>query len=96
MTKKEELFCGMIDMLPRLDERTESILRELQSQNDHLEKLNGSVTRNMLEIASQDKRVAVLESKTTPSKKTVAGLTSFVAGIVAGIVYGLCQWFGKV
>ena len=34
------------ELLIRLDERSESIIRELQDQNEHLVKLNGSVARN--------------------------------------------------
>ncbi|MFA5036692.1 MAG: hypothetical protein WC479_05900 [Candidatus Izemoplasmatales bacterium] len=34
------------ELLVRLDERTESIIRELTSQNSHLERINGSIGKH--------------------------------------------------
>ena len=37
-------------LLERLDERSLSVLRELESQNKHLENINGSLKRHEIEI----------------------------------------------
>ena len=39
-------------MLERLDERAESTIRELEAQNEHLEKMNGTVAENCKDIAA--------------------------------------------
>ena len=39
-------------LLERLDERSESTIRELEAQNEHLEKMNGTVAQNCKDIAA--------------------------------------------
>ncbi len=82
------------DLLARVDERTESIVRELKAQNEHLSKMNGrlekhdsSITKLETTIYSKDG----LCDKASNNSKNIVKLMVVVSIIAAGIGGGVAE-----
>ena len=78
------------ELLTRVDERTQNIYRLVEKQENHFEKLNGT-------IAAILERTQTLETKIESHNKWLTGITGGIVAVVLGIIatFTARLWQGK-
>ena len=75
-------------LLQRIDERTEGIMRELKSQNEHLSKMNGRLEKHDLSIVKLETTIYSQDGlcdKASNNSRNIVKLMICVAIVAAGV-----------
>ena len=81
-------------LLERLDERTDSIIRELKTQNAHLSKINGTLEKHSKSITQVETTLYEVNGicdKVKNNSINITRLSVIVAVVSAGIGGGVSQ-----
>lgn len=81
-------------LLQRIDERTESMMRELQAQNEHLSKMNSRLEKHDISITKMDTTLYSKDGicdRVGNNSRTLVKLMMVTAIIAAGVGGGVAE-----